>query len=65
MPHTNHRRWAPWWAYVLSIVALNWLRIALVPPAEVGDAVSVALFVATVAAVHLAVTGWVRARPRA
>jgi hypothetical protein len=49
-------RWAPWWAYVVPIVAFNWLRQALVPPAEVGDAVSVALFAATTAVVMLLVT---------
>jgi len=49
-------RWAPWWAHVVPIVALNWLRQALVPPADVGDAVSVALFAATTAVVMLLVT---------
>jgi hypothetical protein len=39
-----HAKWAPWWAYLVSILAINYLRQALVPPADVGDAVSVGLF---------------------
>lgn len=48
--------WAPWWAYVVPIAVVNVLRQLAVPPSEVGDAVSVALFAATVAIVVLVVT---------
>ena len=58
-------RWAPWWAYVVPIVVLNYLRIALVPPGEVGDAASVALFVATTIVVAAVVTVLHRARGHA
>ncbi|HSI31010.1 MAG TPA: hypothetical protein VK951_06755 [Miltoncostaeaceae bacterium] len=59
---TTRSRWAPWWAYLVPIVLLNYLRIALVPPGEVGDAASVALFVATTLAVAAVVTALHRAR---
>lgn len=49
-------RWAPWWAYVLAIASVNILRQVAVPPEEVGDAVSVALFVATAAIIAVVVT---------
>jgi hypothetical protein len=45
--NNRRSRWAPWWAYLVPILALNYLRIALLPPGDVGDAVSVALFAAT------------------
>lgn len=47
---------APWWAYLVPVLAANYLRQVLVPPSEVGDAVSVALFAATTVAVILAVS---------
>ena len=56
MNRTQDRRWAPWWAYVAPIVALNYLRIALAPPDETGDAVSVALSAATALTVLVVVT---------
>jgi hypothetical protein len=56
------RRWAPWWAYLVPILAVNDLRIALVPPGDVGDAVSVALFAATTLAVAVVVTALHRLR---
>lgn len=40
----------------MPILAVNYLRQALVPPAHVGDAISVALFAATTVVVALAVT---------
>ena len=49
-------RWAPWWAYLVPILALNSLRQVLVPPGDVGDGVSVALAVSTAAAVAVLVT---------
>jgi hypothetical protein len=55
-------RWAPWWAYVVPILALSYLRQALVPPAEVGDALSIALFVLTAVAVAAIVTAVHRSR---
>jgi hypothetical protein len=45
--NTRPSRWAPWWAYLVPILALNYPRIALLPPGDAGDAVSVALFAAT------------------
>jgi hypothetical protein len=57
-------RWAPWWAYLVPLLALNYLRQLLVPPGEAGDAVSVALFAATTVAVVLVVTAVHRFRPR-
>ena len=59
---TTRSRWAPWWAYLVPIVLLNYLRIALVAPGEVGEAASVALFVATTLAVAAVVTALHRAR---
>jgi hypothetical protein len=61
-PHAS--RWAPWWAYLVPLLAVNYLRQLLVPPGEAGDAVSVALFVVTTGAVVLAVTAMHRLRPR-
>ncbi len=55
-PHRAPARWAPWWAYAVPFAVLNLLRQVLVPPAEVGDAVSVALFAATAVTVALVVT---------
>jgi uncharacterized membrane protein YdcZ (DUF606 family) len=52
----NDARFAPWWAYLVPILATNYLRQVLLPPSEVGDALSVALFVATTAVVALLVT---------
>ena len=54
-------RWAPWWAYLVPIVAVNYLRQALAAPDEVGDLVSVALFAATTIAVVVVVTTLQRA----
>ena len=54
--------WAPWWAYVVPIAILNVLRQLAVPPSEAGDAVSVALFAATVTLVVLVVTALHRGR---
>lgn len=48
--------WAPWWIYAVPIAVLNLLRQLVVPPSEVGDAVSIGLFAATVAIVALVVT---------
>ena len=53
--HTNGR-WAPWWAYGVPIAVLNGLRQLVFPPGEVGDAVSIALFLATVSVVLATVT---------
>jgi hypothetical protein len=40
---TTRSRWAPWWAYLVPILVLNYLRIALLPPGDIGDAASIAL----------------------
>ena len=61
-PHAS--RWAPWWAYLVPVLAVNYLRQVLVPPGEAGDAVSVALFAVTTIAVVLVVTAMHRLRPR-
>jgi hypothetical protein len=55
-------RWAPWWAYVIPILVVNYLRQVLVPPDEVGDAVSVGLFAATTAVIAVVVTALHRRR---
>jgi hypothetical protein len=56
-------RWAPWWAYLVPILGLNYLRLAVLPPDETGgDAVSIALVAAITAAVVVVVTGLHRAR---
>jgi hypothetical protein len=55
-------RWAPWWAYLVPILALSYLRQLLIPPAEVGDAVSIAAFVVAAAAVAAVVTAVHRTR---
>ena len=55
-------RWAPWPASAIPIGALNLLRQLLVPPAEVGDAVSIALFAGTVTIVAAVVTAFDRGR---
>jgi hypothetical protein len=60
--NVSSRLWAPWWAYTLPIGALNLLRQLAFPPSRVGDAVSIALFLATVAAVVVAVTAAHRMR---
>ncbi|MBS1679721.1 MAG: hypothetical protein JST08_20330 [Actinobacteria bacterium] len=49
----GRRRRAPWWAYLFPIVALNYLRQALV---DVGDALGIALFLGVTAAVAAVVT---------
>jgi hypothetical protein len=59
---TTRSRWAPWWAYLVPILVLNYLRIALLPPGEIGDAASVALFVVTTLAVAAVVTAVHRGR---
>ena len=61
-PHAS--RWAPWWAYLVPVLAVNYLRQLLVPPGEAGDAVSVALFAATTVTVILVVTAMHRLLPR-
>ena len=48
---------APLKTYLIPLAVLNIARQLLVPPSEVGDAVSVALFAATAATVFLVVTG--------
>ncbi len=50
------RHLAPWWAYVVPAAAINAIRQIIVPPSEVGDAVSIALFATTTALVFLVVT---------
>ena len=55
--------WAPWWAYVVPIAVLNFLRQVLIPPDEVGDAVSIGLFFAVAVAVFAIVTAVQRLRP--
>ena len=65
MSHAHPSRrspWAPWWAYTVPFAVLNLLRQVLVPPAEAGDAVSIALFAATALVVALVVTAVHRAR---
>jgi hypothetical protein len=54
-------RWAPWWLYVIAIVATNQLRTRLLMPAELATwleivigAGSIALVVAVVTAVYRA-----------
>jgi hypothetical protein len=48
---------APWWAYAVPVGLANLLRQLLVPPGEVGDLVSIALFLATAVVVAAVVTG--------
>jgi hypothetical protein len=55
-------RWAPWWAYLIPMLALNYLRQVILPPDEVGEAASVALALAIVAAAAALVTAVHRAR---
>ena len=69
MPDTRDptpARWAPWPAYLIPIAAINYLRQVLLPPGDVGDAVSVALFAATAATIGTIVTAVhrIRRRPR-
>jgi hypothetical protein len=51
-------RWlpAPWWRYAVPFAILNLLRQLVFPPGEVGDAASIALFLATAALVYVTVT---------
>jgi hypothetical protein len=49
-------RWAPWWAYVVPILALNYLRQVLISPDDLGDAANVAMFVGLTLAVAAVVT---------
>ena len=58
---SRRSRWAPWWAYLVPILAVNYLRQALVARDQVGDLVSVALFAATTVAVVVVVTTLQRA----
>lgn len=55
-------RWAPWWAYLVPVLAVNYLRQVLVPPGDAGDAISIALFAVTTIAVILVVTALHRLR---
>jgi hypothetical protein len=48
--------WAPWWAYLVPILGLNYLRQALVSPGDLGDAANVAMFAAVTVAVAALVT---------
>jgi hypothetical protein len=59
-------RWAPCWAYLAPILALNYLRQALLSPGEAGDAVNVAPFAATTIVVAVVVTAvhWATAHRR-
>ena len=56
MNHDTHPRRAPWWAYAAPFAVANLLRQLLVPPEEVGDGVSIALFAATALTVFVVVT---------
>lgn len=60
--------WAPWWAYVVPILALNYLRQVLISPDDVGDVANVAMFavlsVAVVVLLTLAYRGVSRRAPR-
>jgi hypothetical protein len=53
--------WAPWWAYLVPLLAFNYLRQVLVPPGDVGDGTSIALFAATTVVVATVVTALYRA----
>ena len=46
----------------MPILVLNYLRVVLLPPGEIGDAASVALFVVTTLAVAAVVTAVHRIR---
>ena len=50
---------APWWAYLVPFLALNYARIALVDTSGAGD---IALALATAALVFATVTALHRAR---
>lgn len=58
----DRSRWAPWAAYVIPAALINLLRQIVVPPSSNGDAVSIALFVATTSVVVLVVTAVHRLR---
>ena len=55
-------RFAPWWAYLVPILVLNYLRQALIAPDD--DALSVLLFALTAGLVFVVVTVAHRSRPR-
>jgi hypothetical protein len=61
-PAPEPSRWAPWWAYLIPMLALNYLRQVVLPPDRVGGALSAALAIAIVAAVAVVVTALHRAR---
>lgn len=54
--HATVSRWAPWWAYVVPILGINYLRQVLISPADAGDVLSVALFAVITALVIVVVT---------
>ncbi len=60
--HSTASRWAPLWVYAIPIAVINLLRQLVVAPSEAGDAVSIALFAATVVVVVFVVTAVHRLR---
>jgi hypothetical protein len=57
---TPPSRWAPWWAYLVPLVAINQLRQIAFPPSDAGVPVTVALLLATGALVVVTVTAGYR-----
>lgn len=52
----SNNRWAPWWLYVVLIVAGNWARQAVLPPDTVPTWGNATLALATAATLFVLIT---------
>lgn len=60
------KRWAPWWMYVVPILAVGYLRQVVIPHGSIPDLVEVLLALGIAGAMFVAITAVYRAthRPR-
>lgn len=57
-------RWAPWWAYLAIILAVNYLRQAVMPAGSIPEWAVVLLVVGISAILFIGITAVYRAIPR-
>lgn len=58
------RRWAPWWAYVIPIIGINYLRQVALPFGTVPEIADALLAVVIAAVLFVAITAAYRAMQR-
>ena len=59
----GRQRWAPWWAYVIPILAVNYLRQLLIPPGTLPETIDVLLAVGLGLGLAVVITTLHRRRP--